>query len=471
MVGRKEEIGILEDLLNSKKPEFLALYGRRRIGKTYLIKEFFNDSFSFYATGVQNCNTKQQLRVFKESLEKYGDRKKTIPKDWFEAFSRLEKLLSDDNVKREYRSGKRIVFLDELPWMDTARSDFKSAFDYFWNSWGSSQKDLLLIICGSATSWIINNIVKDTGGFYNRLTRQIRLMPFTLSECEEFLEDNGLKYTRKQVVESYMIFGGVPYYLNYLKPQHSLAQNVDMIFFNENSPLKYEFAQMFNALFRNSDNYLAIVRELAGKQYGMTRTELIDSGNVNDGKTLTRCLEDLEQCGFIRRYHNFSSKKNGDHYQLIDPMCLFYLTFIDKGTIGSWMDHIKTPAYYSWCGLAFEKVCLLHTKQIKQKLGISGVSSNESAWESKKTKPGAQIDLLIDRKDDVINVCEIKYSQEPFSIDAEYEKKLIHKVEALRTETGTKKALWLTMITFSGLLDNQYKNCVVSELAGDDLFQ
>ena len=470
MIGRKEETEILEDLLSSRKPEFLALYGRRRIGKTYLIKEFFNDSFSFYATGVQNCNTKQQLRVFKEALDKYGDKKNTIPKDWFEAFSRLEALLEDDNVKREYRSGKRVVFLDELPWMDTARSDFKSAFDYFWNSWGSSQKDLLMIICGSATSWIINNIVKDTGGFYNRLTRQIRLMPFTLSECESFLKDNGLRYTRKQVVECYMIFGGVPYYLNYLKPQYSLAQNVDMIFFNENSPLKYEFQQMFRALFRNSDHYLAIVKELAKKQYGLTRTELIDSGKA-EGKTLTRCLEDLEQCGFIRRYHNYSTKKNGDHYQLIDPMCLFYLTFIEKGTIGSWMDHINTPAYYNWCGLAFEKVCLLHTKQIKQKLGISGVSSNESAWESKKTKPGAQIDLLIDRKDDVVNVCEIKYSQEPFSIDADYEKKLIHKVEALRTETGTKKALWITMITFSGLANNQYKNCVVYELVGDDLFQ
>ena len=296
MIGRKEETEILEDLLSSSKPEFLALYGRRRIGKTYLIKEFFNDSFSFYATGVQNCNTKQQLRVFKEALDKYGDKKNTIPKDWFEAFSRLEALLENDNVNREYRSGKRVVFLDELPWMDTSRSDFKSAFDYFWNSWGSSQKDLLLIICGSATSWIINNIVKDTGGFYTRLTRQIRLMPFTLSECEGFLKDNGLRYTRKQVVECYMIFGGVPYYLNYLKSQYSLAQNVDMIFFNENSPLKYEFQQMFHALFRNSAHYLAIVKELAKIQYGLTRTELIDSGNVAEGKTLTRCLEDLGQC-------------------------------------------------------------------------------------------------------------------------------------------------------------------------------
>ncbi|MBQ9200255.1 MAG: ATP-binding protein [Lachnospiraceae bacterium] len=470
MVGRKEEISILEDLLDSNKPEFLALYGRRRIGKTYLIKEFFNDSFSFYATGVQNVNTKQQLRVFKEALVKYGDNTKTIPKDWFEAFSRLERLLGENDVTREYRSGKRVVFLDELPWMDTARSDFKSAFDYFWNSWGSSQKDLLLIICGSATSWIINNIVKDTGGFYNRLTRQIRLMPFTLDECEKFLLENGLQFTRKQIIESYMIFGGVPYYLNYLKPQYSLTQNVDMLFFGENCPLKYEFQNMFKALFRNSDYYIEIIRELSKKKYGMTRSELIDSKRVPEGKTLTKCLEDLEQCGFIRKYHDYSSEKNGAHFQMIDPMCLFYLTFMETGVVGSWMDYVETPAYYSWCGLAFERVCLMHTKQIKQKLGIAGVSSNELAWASKKTSPKAQIDLLIDRKDDVINVCEIKYTKEPFSIDSNYENNLIHKVEALRSETGTKKALWITMISFSGLKNNKYKNIVINELTGDDLF-
>ena len=197
----------------------------------FLPDYFFDNSFSFYATGIQKGDRRNQLRAFKESLVKYGDTIKTIPKDWFEAFSRLESLLENENVYREYKSGRKVVFLDELPWMDTAKSDFISAFDYFWNSWGSSQKDLLLIICGSATSWIINNIVKDTGGFYNRLTRQIRLMPFDLNECEQFLRANGLQLTRRQLVECYMVFGGIPYYLNYIKPQYSIAQNIQMLFF------------------------------------------------------------------------------------------------------------------------------------------------------------------------------------------------------------------------------------------------
>ena len=470
MIGRKQELEILEECLGSGRPEFLALYGRRRVGKTYLIKEFFNETFSFYATGVNGENKKYQLRAFKSALEKYGDPDRTIPKDWFEAFERLQKLLQRDEVVRDYKSGRRVIFLDELPWMDTPRSEFKSAFDFFWNSWGSSQKDLFLIVCGSATSWIMDNIVKDTGGLYNRITRQMRLMPFDLSECEQLLKLNGLRYSRKQVVESYMIFGGIPYYLNYLRPQYSLAQNVDMLFFQESGPLRYEFGQLFSALYKKSDKYIAIVRELSKKTGGLTRAELLEGGKTVEGKELTECLESLEQCGFIRKYRDFTKEKSGYHYQLIDSFVLFYLRFIEKGKVDTWTEYILTPAYYAWGGLAFERVCLMNMKQIKKALGISGISSRESAWKSKKKEGGAQIDLLIDRKDDVINVCEMKYTQEEFAIDAGYEKELIHKLEVFREETGTKKALWLTMITYAGVKNNEYKDVVMSELSIDDLF-
>ena len=470
MIGRTEECDVLASCLNSGKAEFVAVFGRRRVGKTYLVKEFFNNSFSFYATGVQNVDTRQQLRIFNESLTKYGDATQTIPKDWFEAFSRLQTVLESGLVQKHYETGKRIVFLDELPWMDTAKSDFKSALDYFWNSWASSQDDLMLIVCGSATSWIINNIVKDTGGFYNRLTRQIHLMPFNLGECEKLLSSNGMLMTKRQIVEAYMVFGGIPYYLNYLKPQYSLAQNIDMLFFNENAPLKHEFSQLFKSLFRNAGNYIAIIRELAKRKRGFTRSELIAGGKVPEGKELTKCLEELEQCGFIRKYHDFSKKTNGGYFQLMDSLCLFHLTFLENKEIGAWLDFIGTPAYFAWAGLAFERVCFQHIKQIKQALGISGVSSHETAWSSKKSTPGAQIDLLIDRKDDVINVCEIKYSQNEFAIDADYEKALIHKLESFRTETKTKKALWLTMLTFAGIKRNQYKNIVLSEVTGEELF-
>lgn len=470
MIGRTNEASILEDCLTSRKPEFLAVYGRRRVGKTFLIKEFFNNTFSFYATGIKERNNRQKLKAFKEALKQYGDKERTIPTDWFDAFSRLRKLLEKEDVIREYKSGKRVVFLDELPWMDSAKSDFKSALDYFWNSWGSSQKDLLFIVCGSATSWIIKNIVKSTGGFYNRLTRQIRLMPFTLGECEKFLEASGVQMTRKQIVESYMIFGGIPYYLNYLSPKLSLTQNVEKLFFGENGPLRYEFTMLFESLFNNAGKYISVIKELAKSNYGVTRNDLLNSGRTVSGKDLTKVLEELEQCGFIRKYNNYTKKEQGCFFQLTDPLSLFYLTFLENGKIDSWVDFTDSPNYYNWCGNAFERVCLLHINQIKKKLGISGILSHEFAWRSSKTEPGAQIDMLIDRKDDVINICEEKFSIEEYSIDKEYEQKLINKREAFRRETRTKKALHMTMITFSGLKKNMYSGSVIHEITGDDLF-
>ena len=470
VIGRVSEKSVIEDCLRSNRAEFLVVYGRRRVGKTFLIKEYFHDTFSFYATGVSGTNTRTQLRAFAESLIMYGDAVKTVPKDWFEAFARLRSILSSPQVTKEYEFGKMVVFLDELPWMDTARSNFKSALDYFWNSWGSAQKNLLFIVCGSATSWIINNIVRDSAGFYNRITRQIHLMPFTLNECEKLLVSNGMRMTRKQVIECYMIFGGIPYYLNYLKPQLSLAQNVELLFFRENSPLRYEFDQLFSSLFKKADHHIEIIEELSKVRNGLTRSELIRTGKIVEGKELTKCLTELEQCGFIRKYYDFTRSENGGIYQLIDSLTLFCLTFMQNRKIESWIEFLNSPAYYNWCGLAFERVCLQHILQIKKELGISGISSSEFSWRSKNTTPGAQIDLLIDRKDDVINVWEMKFSAEPFTIDATYEKALIHKMEAFRSETKTRKALLLTMISLNGLSENQYKNTVANVLTGDDLF-
>lgn len=471
IIGRKSEQELLEECLASRRPEFLAIYGRRRVGKTYLVKEFFDNSFSFYTTGVKGIHTKQQLKLFKEALVKYGDQSNAIPKDWFEAFSRLEKILESKEVKRDYKSGKKVVFLDELPWMATAKSDFKSALDYFWNSWGSSQQDLLLIVCGSATSWIINNIVKDTGGFYNRITRQMHLMPFQLKECEKLFEANGLRLSKRQIVESYMIFGGIPYYLNYLKLQYSLAQNVEMLFFQENSPLRNEFGQLFASLFQRADKYVDIIKVLVKGKAGITRNDLLESGKTVTGKDLTKCLEELEQCGFIRKYHDFSKKEQGCFYQLTDPLTLFHLTFLETNKIDSWIHFINTPAYYSWCGLAFEKVCLLHIEQIKKKLGISGMTTQVFSWKSKMACPGVQIDLLIDRKDDVVTVCEMKYTLEEYAIDSAYENELERKLNVFREETKTKKALYLTMISFAGLRKNECSEKVVQVLTGDDLFE
>lgn len=470
MVGRKKEQNTLKDCLQSNRAEFLVVYGRRRVGKTFLIKEYFNNTFSFYATGLSKAKTKEQLKAFNGSLLEYGSKEKGVPKDWYEAFMRLKVLLQMDHIRRDPVSKRKVVFLDELPWMDTARSDFKSALEYFWNSWGSTQNDLFLVVCGSATSWIIDNLLGDRGGFYNRITRQIHLRPFTLGECEELYQLNDMQMTRQQMIESYMIFGGIPYYLNCFDKRLSLAQNVEELLFHQSGQLYYEYDRLLGSLFKKYERHAAIIDAVSHSKGGMTRVELAKISAVGDGEPLTKALNELEQSGFLRKYKNFTKEKQGFYFQLIDPFMLFCFHFIKNREHESWMTYINSPGYFSWAGNAFELVCLLHVDQIKKALGIYGVETVEYAWRSNNSKPGAQIDLLIDRKDGVINICEAKYTMAPFVIDAGYEEVLRNKIDSFIRETACKKALHLTFLSANGLSRNDHAGIVQNEITGDELF-
>ncbi len=470
IVGRKKELDTIEQCVLSGRPEFMVVYGRRRVGKTFLVKEFFNNSFAFYSTGVMDEKTHGQLRAFNEALIAYGSDEKTIPEDWFEAFRRLRMLLERDTVPRDAVSGRRVLFLDEVPWMDTARSDFKSALEYFWNAWASSQEDILLIVCGSATSWIINNILFSRGGFYIRVTRRLYLAPFTLKECEELFASNGIVLTRQQIIDSYMVFGGIPYYLNLFDRRLSLAQNIDNLVINTRGQLHYEYDHLFASLFKNPGNHTKIISAISKEKRGMSRVELAEKAGVPNGEGLTKALNELEQCGFIRKYKNYSSEKNGAMFQLIDPFVLFAMYFLQDGTIDSWQKFYKTPSFYAWRGNAFEIVCLNHVGQIKSALGISGVTSSEYSWRSKQKKNGAQIDLLIDRRDDVINLCEMKYTDSEFIIDDKYAKELINKADVFRKESDSKKALHTTLVSVNGLKRNAYSDAVQVVITGGDLF-
>ncbi|MBQ7565323.1 MAG: AAA family ATPase [Lachnospiraceae bacterium] len=469
IIGRKEEQDILQDCLESKRPEFLLVYGRRRIGKTYLVKEFFRNEFSFFATGVPGEKTRDQLSAFNEYLIQYGDTESRIPKNWLEAFRRLRTLLEQRNVKRDTWSGKRVIFLDEMPWMATAKSDFTMALDLFWNGWASTQTDLLLIVCGSAASWIIDHILMDTGGMYNRITRSIHLMPLSLKECKELLSLNGNIIPSKGVIDCYMVFGGVPYYLNMLNPRLSLARNIDRLIFQENGTLHHEYDMLFRSLFRNADNHFAVLKKLGERKDGILREELLDDPDIPGGETLTRTLKELEQCGFVRKYRNYSMKSKSGIFQITDPFTLFALKFVVPDKVSSWMDYLKTPSYNAWTGNAFEILCLNHVREIKRCLGVEGVSSEEYAWRSKKAVPGVQIDLLIDRKDDIINLCEMKYSDGEYAIDAAYEKELLYKQSVFSEESKTRKALHITMVTSGGLKRNRHWQIAVNEVSAERL--
>lgn len=470
IIGRKREKDSLMQCLMSKRPEFVAVYGRRRVGKTYLVREYFNKQFSFYATGLTDEKMRGQLRGFQASLNEYGDEDKSIPKDWFEAFTRLRKLLESDKVYREPVNNKRVIFLDELPWMDTAKSDFKSALDYFWNSWASAQEDLVLIACGSATSWIITNLLTDKKGFHNRVTRRIHLAPFSLAECEKLFEFNDIVMPRNQMIESYMVFGGIPHYLNLLDQRLSLAQNINELCFKEYGYLHNEYYNLFHSLYDKPEKHMAILEALARNKDGMTRAELSKEKEIGGGSILTKDLRELEECGFIRKFINFSKGEKESFYQLIDPFTLFSIRFIQNKKFDSWNEYINSPGYNSWRGNSFEIVCLNHIDQIKTSLGISGIETNEFAWRSTKAEKGAHIDLIISRKDGVINLCEMKYTNEEYSLDADEYEKIQNRMVQFQKETGAKEAIHITLICGNGYKKSKYSGIVQNLILGDDLF-
>lgn len=471
LIGREKEKEQLLEAMYSNQSEFIAVYGRRRVGKTFLIREAYNYQFTFQHTGLANSNMQKQLKNFKASLQKAGMKKIPRITCWLDAFFALEQWLETSDEER------KLVFLDELPWMDTSRSDFISALEHFWNGWATTRKDIVLIVCGSATSWIIEKIINNHGGLHNRLTKRILLQPFTLKECEEFIQSRSLAMSRMQIMEAYMIMGGIPYYWNFLQKGQSLAQNIDRLFFCKEGELKDEFDMLYASLFKNPDNYIKVITALGERKTGMTREEIIKQTEMTDNGTFTKILKELEWCGFIRKYNIIGKKVKSAIYQLIDNYTLFYFRFIRKNENNDenfWSTSINSPLYYNWCGLSFERICMLHSQQIKQKLGIQGILSNIYSWSTKGNDelglPGVQIDLLIDRNDQVINLCEMKYATTSYTLTKEEEEKLRNRLEIFRRTTQTTKAIHLTMITTYGLTPNMYSNIIQNEITANDLF-
>lgn len=469
IIGRKEEQRILLSAAQSEYSEFIAVYGRRRIGKTYLIRETFGYKFTFQHTGLAKGSIKEQLFSFAISLRDAGYDDCPTPKSWLEAFSLLSHYLKNSSDE------KKIIFLDELPWMDTPRSNFISALEHFWNAWASARKDIVLIICGSATSWIINKVINDHGGLHNRVTQQIALQPFTLNECEQFITSKGMEMSRYQIAECYMILGGVPFYWSLLERGLSLAQNIDRIFFAKNGKLTNEFNLLYASLFKSPEQYIAVVTALGRKKAGMTREEILEAANKESNGALSKVLDELEYCGFIRKYNDYGKKTKQAIYQLIDNYTLFYFKFIlqnENNDEHFWSASIDSAMHRAWSGLAFERLCLAHIQQIKAGLGIAGVLSNVYAWrkEADENGKGTQIDLLIDRNDQVINICEMKYSLSEYVIDAEYERNLRNKKNAFINATNTHKAIHLTMVTTYGVRKNTHYGIVQNEILLDDLF-
>lgn len=468
IIGREQEKQRLDQCMKSSEPQLIALYGRRRVGKTFMVNHYFNGRFDFKLTGIYDQPLEMQLKNFAIELSGQSGEDLDIPSDWMEAFSMLKRY-----IEGKKDDSKVVIFFDEMPWMDTPKSGFVSAFEWFWNSYGNARKNLVFVICGSATSWMKAYLDANRGGLYNRLTCRLYLMPFTLGETEKYLLAQGISWSRYDIVECYMIMGGIPYYLSLLLPEMSLAQNVDNIFFRKRAELWDEFRVLYQTLFKNSDAYISIAEALSRKRYGMSRDELVSStGMANNGR-ITQMLEDMEYSGFVRINDQYGLK--GKRYQLSDYYSLFYFHFI-KGNYGRdehfWSDMLDNPSRRAWAGLTFEQVCKDHIPQIKKSLGISGVLSENSVWTSRgdDSHDGTQIDLLIKRRDRVTNICEIKFSTGKFVIDKKYDMALRNRITVFQSETRTKDTLQLTFITTYGVKKNMYAGIVQNEVTMDDLF-
>lgn len=466
IIGRKHEQDILTKCVESEKSEFIAIYGRRRIGKTYLVKQYFSESFDFYVTGVYKITRSEQLKLWQEQLAKYSGAKRTKPKDWFEAFKQLQEYIETLKQKE-----KIIIFIDELPWLDTPKSGFIRALELFWNGWAAEQRNLKLIVCGSATTWMTNKLLGDKGGLHNRVTRPIRLAPFTLKETEEYLKSINVSWERKDVLDAYMILGGTPFYLSLLRPELTLWQNVDELFFSQDAVLKTEYSFLFNSLFNEATISKRIVEALATKLRGMTRNELVEQLKIKDSGKITEALDNLVKCDFLRRYQAFGKKERDMLYQLSDMYTLFYLRFVKNynGMNEHAWSNLEEGKRNAWAGYAFEQVCILHINQIRTALGISGIASDVCSWSYRSKEQSAQIDLIIDRGDKAIDLCEMKYSDHEYELKKDYVEWLRERRDLFREITGTKKTLRLTMITSSGIKHNMYTSSVQGTLSLDDL--
>lgn len=476
MVGREKETKELEEIYSSRKAEMVAIYGRRRVGKTYLVDEVFEDRITFRHAGLSPLEAeptgllREQLDHFYKSLQLHGAECDNKPENWLDAFFMLEKWLQniDDGTRQ-------VVFLDELPWLDTPRSGFIRAFEGFWNTWGCHRKNLMVIICGSANSWMENELINNHGGLYGRVTHEIKLSPFNLRECEEYYKSKNIPFSRYDVVQSYMIFGGIPYYMEYMERGLSFAQNVDKVFFSKSAELIHEYDRLFESVFKRPEAIKDIVGLLYTRNMGFTRKDIAKKLNVSDGGHLTKDLNALIASDFIVKYVPFGFSKKEEYYKLTDPFCLFYLHFVknrERSNSRFWQQNTAQPFVAAWRGFAFENVCFNHIDQIKDALGIRDVISSESAWTKKADdEDGMQIDMLISRKDNVVNMCELKFYSDDFVVDKEYYRTIQRRIEALNTVISRKMSVYSTLITTYGIKRNEYSGIFIKVITFDDLFR
>ncbi len=472
VIGRHAEVKVMRSYINDDKAHLIAIVGRRRVGKTFLVREVYKQNKVFEMTGLKDAGLKLQLNNFAMQMDIYlpTSQGHNTFSNWLMAFNALTKALMN------YEGGiKPVVFFDELPWIAGKRSGFTEALGHWWNNW-ASQQNIIVVLCGSAASWMIKNVVNAKGGLHNRITKLFTLLPFTLKETKEFLSSRGINISHYQIIQLYMALGGIPFYLEQITKGKSAAQIIQEICFSKDGILRNEFENLYPALFDNSGKHIKIIEALASKRDGLERQQILQLSGMTDGGWFSNILKELEVSGFISSSAPIGKKKKDTLYRLTDEYSYFYISFIKstrKDHNLNWMDISAGQEYKIWCGYAFENLCLKHVDRIKYALGISGVRSNINSFMHRKNEifeKGFQIDMLIDRRDDIINLCEMKFYSGEFAISNEYAKTLRTKKEGFKTVTKTKKMIHLTFVTTYGVMENQNKIDLVDNEFTIDVF-
>ena len=469
LVGREFESTKMLSFLETQESELLAVIGRRRVGKTFLVKKVYQNELIFHITGLQDVSKKLQIQNFVEARNDFFPESVpfAVPENWLSAFAQLKQILGKPKKK------KRVLFFDELPWLAANSSEFLKAFDHFWNSWAIDQ-NLVVVICGSSASWMITNIINHKGGLHNRVTQKIHLQPFTLQETEKYFTAKSIAMPRQNLIQLYMTTGGIPYYLKEIQKGETAVQAINNMFLGKSAPLFGEFDNLYKALYSNHEKHIAVIRALATKWNGLTRAEIIEKSKLNTGGAITTILEELEASGFINSYSYYRKKQRESIYRLTDEYSLFYIHFIEpnKNSRDYWLKKFNTPTAKSWGGYAFETLCMKHISGIKQALGISGILTDESSFYKQKDDEteGCQIDMLIDRADNAINICEMKYYDGLYSLTNKDIEDLQRKRNVFQQTIKTKKQLFITLITAQGLVANPNSYLIDKHLDANALF-
>ena len=468
MVGRNYEINRLLNSLKSNASELIAVYGRRRVGKTFLIRNIYKEHIKFEVSGLYQGEKEQQLDIFFDELKKVSLRflEEDRPESWKDAFELLKKYINGLRGKE-----KKVIFIDEMPWLDTHKSDFRMYFGHFWNTYCEKRNDLIVVICGSAASYMVQNVISNQGSLHARLTYKLHIKPFTLHETKAFLESKNIHWGHFHILHLYIAIGGIPHYLNKIEKGESVVQTIQRLCFDVNGDLVNEFEEIFESLFTHSSSHISMVRALAQTNKGLTREELIAQSNLHSGGAFTQALEELIASGFVSKYAALNKKSKNTLYRLSDEYSRFYLKYIEQNKnqgANFWKTLFQSQSYLSWAGFNFETICLKHINQIKKALKIEGIHSVNSSWTSK----GAQIDLVIKRDDHWINLCEMKFHSSEYTIEKSELENLRNKIALFKSETRTKDIAAITMITTFGITENaNFHEIVENSFTMDVLFE